>query len=67
MKMLKTEYAKLDAEKRKLYSGHKPAREDMIALKMAKQNIDIFLGEPRQPEQKRQRDVASNVRHGRGR
>jgi hypothetical protein len=54
--MLRTEYAKLDAEKRKLYSDHKPAREDMIALKMAKQNIDIFLGEPRQPEQKRSRE-----------
>jgi hypothetical protein len=48
---LKEEYAKLDAEKRKLYSGHKTAREDMIALKTAKQNVDMFFGEPRQPQQ----------------
>ena len=39
---LKEEYAKLEAEKRKLYSGHKTNREDMIALKTAKQNVDMF-------------------------
>jgi len=46
---LKEEYAKLEAEKRKLYSVNKPAREDMIALKTAKQNVDMFFAEPRQP------------------
>ena len=48
---LKEEYAKLEAEKRKLYSVNKPAREDMIALKTAKQNVDMFFAEPRQPRQ----------------
>jgi len=31
---------------------YKPAREDMIALKAAKQNVDMFFTEPRQPQQK---------------
>jgi predicted nuclease of restriction endonuclease-like (RecB) superfamily len=35
---LKTEYAKLNAEKRKLYSTYKPEREEMIALQTARQN-----------------------------
>ena len=48
---LKEEYAKLEVEKRKLYSANKPAREDMIALKTAKQNVDMFFAEPRQPRQ----------------
>jgi len=43
MQTLKTEYAKLDAEKCKLYAEYKPAREEMIALKTAKQNVDMFL------------------------
>jgi hypothetical protein len=48
---LKTEYAKLEAEKRKLYSVNKPVRDDMIALKTAKQNVDMFFAEPRQLQQ----------------
>ena len=41
---LKSEYTSLNAEKKKLYSGYKEEREEMIALKMAKQNADIILG-----------------------
>ena len=48
IKILQTEYAKLEAERKKLWAGHKPEREEMIALRMAKQNVDMFLGEPRQ-------------------
>jgi len=33
---LKTEYTKLNAEKRKLYSIYKPTREEMIALQTAR-------------------------------
>jgi hypothetical protein len=47
----RTDIALHQAEKRKLYSCHKSAREDMIALKTAKQNVDIFFAEPRQPQQ----------------
>jgi len=50
IKSLQTEYAKLNAEKQKLWSGYKAEREEMVALKMAKQNCDTFLGEPREPQ-----------------
>ena len=53
MQSLKMEYAKLEKEKRQLYVGHKPSREEMIALKMAKQNVDMFLGEPRKSVKER--------------
>jgi len=51
------EYAILDAEKRKLYSGYKAAREEMITLQMAKQNVDIILGEPRQTEKSQRHEA----------
>ena len=44
MKSLQQEYAVLEAEKRKLYSGYKPAKEEMIALLTAKQTVDTLLG-----------------------
>ena len=50
IKSLQTEYAKLNAEKKKLWSGYKAEREEMVALKLAKQNCDIFLREPREPQ-----------------
>ena len=53
MQELKTEYAKLDAEKRKLYSANKPEREEMIALQTARQNVDMFFAAPRQPQGRR--------------
>ena len=59
---LKEEYAKLEAEKRKLYSGHKTNREDMIALKTAKQNVDMFFAEPRQPQQQERKKTYDHSR-----
>ena len=58
MSSLKQEYAALDAEKRKLYSTYKADREEMIALKMAKQNVDMILGEPRQTAKKREHEMS---------
>ena len=46
MQMLKKEYATIDAEKKKLYQRYRPAREEMIALLMAKQNVDRMLNLP---------------------
>jgi len=45
---LKAEYAKLEAQKKKLWSGYRAERDEMIALKMAKQNCDTFFAEPKQ-------------------
>jgi len=50
IKNLQTEYAKLEAEKKKIYSGYKSNREEMIALKTAKHNVDMFLGAPQQKQ-----------------
>jgi hypothetical protein len=58
IKMLQTEYAKLESEKRKLYAGYKTARDEVTALKMAKQNVDIFFAEPRQPTIKRTHEIS---------
>jgi len=41
--MLRQEYATILSEKKKLYSEYKTARETMIKLKTAKQNVDMFL------------------------
>ena len=43
MKMLRAEYATLEAEKKKLYKDYRPAREEMVSLLMAKQNVDRIL------------------------
>ena len=51
--MLKKEYAILDKEKRGLYSGYKEHREEMIAMKMAKQNVDKIFSEPKKPVKNR--------------
>jgi hypothetical protein len=48
---LKNEYASLGAEKKKLYNGYRDVREDMIDLQKARQNVQMFLDEPRQPRQ----------------
>ena len=54
--MLNAEYAKLEKEKRLLYGGYKEHRGEMIDLKMAKQIVDMFLGEPRQQALRRSRE-----------
>ena len=48
MQSLKQEYAALEAERKKLYSGHKAARSEMVDLLMVKQNVDrILFGTPK--------------------
>ena len=49
---LKAEYAELESEKKKLNHGHKDNRDDMIALKTAKRNVDMFFTEPLEPQQR---------------
>jgi hypothetical protein len=56
MQTLKTEYATLAAEKKKLYSDYRAKKEKMIALLMAKQNVDRLLGASSEQEQKREAD-----------
>ena len=53
IKALQTEYAALEAEKKKLYSGYSNLRDEMIELKLMKQNIDLFLSESRLQEKNR--------------
>jgi hypothetical protein len=43
MQSLKEEYAVLEKEKRGLYIGYGKQRDDVIALKLARQNVDMFL------------------------
>jgi len=50
--MLKKEYAILEKEKRQLYSGCKEHRQEMVALKMAKQNVDRILAPIEPPKVK---------------
>ena len=45
---LQTEYSTLESEKKNLYSGYKNLKEEMISLKIAKQNVDMILREPQQ-------------------
>jgi len=54
---LKQEYATLAAEKKKLYQSYHPARDEMIALLRAKNNVDRILGEPRQPSKPYEHDA----------
>ena len=57
MASLKQEYAILAAENKKLYPEQKQAKEKMIDLLMAKQNVDMFFGKPRQPSKSHYRDA----------
>ena len=50
MDALKREYASLATECKKLWGGVKPAREEMIRWKMAKQNANTILSGPRRIE-----------------
>ena len=43
IKMLQQEYASILAEKKKMYSGHAPARDFMQEILLAKQNIQMLL------------------------
>jgi hypothetical protein len=53
---LKKEYAMLSAEKKILSSGYKAEREEMIALLMAKQNVDRIFGGDHALQKKQERD-----------
>ena len=47
--MLGKEYAMLSDEQKKLSTGNRAAKDEMIALLMAKQNVDrILFGAPKQ-------------------
>ncbi len=48
MDVLRREYAVLDAERRKLSQNYRTARDEMVTLQRAKQNVDSILGGPRQ-------------------
>jgi hypothetical protein len=58
---LKEEYAILDKEKRGLYKGYSKQRDDAIALKLARQNVDMFLGDSRENKY-----LERSKSHGRG-
>lgn len=59
MQSLKQEYAVLSSAKNKLYSQYKSAREDMIKLKMAKQNADTILNiQPRDKPQRKSHEMS---------
>ena len=57
MDSLKKEYAMLVAEQKKLYSDYKAAREEMVALLMAKQNVDRILSDVPTPVKNLERDA----------
>jgi hypothetical protein len=57
MQALRAEYAALDAERRKLSHSYRAEREEMIALLMAKQNVDRILGKARPVEKTYQREA----------
>jgi len=46
MQDLKKEYAMLEAEKKKLYNGYRNARDEMVDLQKARQNVQMFLDRP---------------------
>ncbi|MDR0963494.1 MAG: relaxase/mobilization nuclease domain-containing protein [Clostridium sp.] len=54
---LKKEYAMLSVEKKKLSSGYRAEREEMIALLMAKQNVDRIFGDDHALDKSRGRDT----------
>jgi hypothetical protein len=55
---LKIEYAELEKEKRGLYNGFSKHRDGVNELKLARQNIDMFLGEPRLPTKERSPEMS---------
>ena len=57
IKTLQIEYARLEAERKKLWSGHKAEREEMVELKMALQNVRLFFAEPREQKIVRANDT----------
>ena len=61
---LKQEYATLLAEKKKLYSGYRAAKSNMIQLATAKSNADRILGiKPEDQERATQRAKNRSAAH----
>ena len=52
-KKLEAEYAQLASEKAKFYEQYKEAKEELLKLKTAKQNVASFFREEEQPQQER--------------
>ena len=52
-KKLEAEYAQLASEKAKLYEQYKEAKEELLKLKTAKQNVASFFREEEQTQQER--------------
>ena len=52
-KKLEAEYAQLASEKAKFYEQYKEAKEELLKLKTAKQNVASFFREEEQTQQKR--------------
>ena len=52
-KKLKAEYAQLASEKAKFYEQYKEAKEELLKLKTAKQNVASFFREEEQTQQER--------------
>jgi hypothetical protein len=57
MDALRKEYAVLSSEQKKLSSGYRAEREEMIALLMAKQNVDRVLFSEPMPLRSHERDA----------
>jgi hypothetical protein len=56
MQSLRTEYAKLAAEKKKRYQGYRSAKDEMTELLRAKSNVDRLLGIDRSREKSYRHD-----------
>ena len=52
-KKLEAEYAQLASEKAKFYEQYKEAKEELLKLKTAKQNVASFFREEEQTQQER--------------
>ena len=53
LKKLEAEYAQLASEKAKFYEQYKEAKEELLKLKDAKQNVALFFREEEQTQQER--------------
>jgi len=57
IKTLQTEYVTLDAERKKLWAGHRAEREEMVELNMALQNVQLFFADPHEQKIVHSNDV----------
>jgi chromosome segregation ATPase len=57
MQALRQEYAILETERKILSRNYRAERDEMIALQMAKQNVDGILGEPRRKARLHEHDA----------